>query len=85
MVKEHTLSDTDMVWTNERIFPNTKRPRNILLICFKKKITRQTNWKRFDQLPDPVRKLIEREMGKVPDRRAKVEPGKEAQPPPLPQ
>ena len=84
MVKECTLADNDMVWTNERIFPNTKKPKHVCLICFKKKLTRQTQWKRYDQLPDPVRKLIQIEIVKVPDRRAKVAPGQEELPPPVP-
>ena len=90
MVKEQTLSDTDLLWTNERIFPNTKKASNILKKVLKKKVVRQEGWKRYDQLPGPVRKLIEAEGYKVPDRRSQAQVaaqgGQEmhAPPPPMP-
>lgn len=48
------LSNGQLVWTSEKIFPNPQKPRSNRLI-------RIHDWQRWDQLPDPTRRQLEAE------------------------
>lgn len=53
------LSDGALLWTNERIFPNPARPNSARLV-------RISEWRRVDQLPDPVyRSIVEMSKGEA--------------------
>lgn len=46
------LCSGQTLWTSEKIFPNPSRPRSSRKV-------RITEWRRWDELPDPTRRLLE--------------------------
>lgn len=54
MLANGQINNTQLVWTNERIFPNAAKPKSGRLV-------RIMEWRRLDQLPDPVLRQLQSE------------------------
>lgn len=58
MLGQDRIEKTQLIWTNERIFPNANNPRSSRLV-------RLVEWRRIDQFPEPTLRKLQGEAQKI--------------------
>lgn len=58
LLGQERIEKTQLIWTNERIFPNASNPRSSRMV-------RLSEWRRIEQFPEPTLRKLQAEAQKV--------------------